>query len=61
MREWRRDRLLGVLLSIINYIKTPQQYALFAKFQRLAYRELPTNAPAEDHKTLEPVKPVVTR
>jgi hypothetical protein len=61
MREWRRDGPLGVLLSIISYIKTPQQDALFAEFQRLAHRELPTDAPAEDYKTLEPVKPVVTR
>jgi hypothetical protein len=61
MHEWRRDGPLGVLLSVINYIKTPQQYALFAEFQRLAHRELPTNAPAEDRKILEPVKPVVTR
>ncbi|KAI1592202.1 hypothetical protein PtrCC142_011656 [Pyrenophora tritici-repentis] len=61
MREWRRDGPLGVLLSIINYIKTPQQYALFANFQRLAHRELPIDAPAEERKILEPVKPVVTR
>jgi hypothetical protein len=50
-----------VLLSVINYIKTPQQYALFGSFQTLAYRELPANAPEEDRKVLEPVKPVVTR
>jgi hypothetical protein len=52
MHEWRRDGPLGVLLSVINYIKTPQQYALFAEFQRLAHRELPTNAPAEDYLSL---------
>jgi hypothetical protein len=36
MKEWRRDGLLGVLLSVITSIKTPQQYALFEEFQRLA-------------------------
>jgi hypothetical protein len=61
MCKWRRDSPLGVLLGVINYMKTPQQYALFADFQRLAYRELPADAPAEDRKVLEPVKPVVTR
>jgi hypothetical protein len=57
MHKWRRDGPLGVLLSVINHVMTPQQYALFAEFQRLAHRELPTNAPAEDCKILEPVKP----
>jgi hypothetical protein len=61
MSEWRRDGPLGVLLGIVNYIKTPQQYALFADFQRLAYRELPANAPPDKRKILEPVKPVITR
>ncbi|KAI2474523.1 hypothetical protein Ptr902_14072, partial [Pyrenophora tritici-repentis] len=28
---------------------------------RLAHRELPIDAPAEERKILEPVKPVVTR
>jgi hypothetical protein len=57
MRDWRRDSPLGVLLGVIRYIKTPQQYTLFEKFQRLAQRDLPT----EQHQILEPVKPVVTR
>jgi hypothetical protein len=57
MRDWRRDGPLGVLLGVIRYIKTPQQYALFKKFQRLAQRDLPT----EQHEILKPVKPVVTR
>jgi hypothetical protein len=61
MRDWRRNGALGVLLSIINYIKTPQQYALFADSQRLAHCELPPDAPADERKILEPVKPVVTR
>jgi hypothetical protein len=61
MSEWRRDGPLGVLLGVVNYIKTPQQYALFADFQRLAHRELPTDAPANERRILEPVKPVVTR
>jgi hypothetical protein len=29
---WRGEGLLGVLLDIINYVKTPQQYALFEKY-----------------------------
>ncbi|RYN63892.1 hypothetical protein AA0119_g13373 [Alternaria tenuissima] len=59
--EWRYDGPLGVLMAIVNYIKTPQQYALFADFQRLAHRELPVDAPADKRKILKPVKPVVTR
>jgi hypothetical protein len=61
MKDWRRDGPLGVLLAVIKYIKTPQQYALFTEFQRLANSELPADAPAEAHKILQPVKPVVTR
>jgi hypothetical protein len=61
MSKWRRDGPLGVLLGVVNYIKTPQQYALFADFQRLAHRELPTNAPANKRRILKPVKLVVTR
>ena len=61
MGQWRRDGPLGVLLAVVNYIKTPQQYALFADFQRLAHRELPPEAPAEQRRIFEPVKPVVTR
>jgi len=57
MKDWRRDRPLGVLLSVITFIKTPQQYKLFEDFQRLAQRELPTNK----QEILEPVKPVITR
>jgi hypothetical protein len=45
-------------MDIINYIKTPQQYDLFADFQRLANGELPSH---EQLKILEPVKPVITR
>jgi hypothetical protein len=58
MAEWRKHGPLGVLIDIINYIKTPQQYELFADFQRLANRDLPTH---KQLKILEPVKPVVTR
>jgi hypothetical protein len=61
MGKWRRDGPLGVLLSIINCIKTPQQYELFSSFQMLAHRELPNDAPEKDCKVLEPVKPIVTR
>ena len=61
MEKWRDDGPIGVLLDIINYIKTPQQYALFEKYQRLAQADLPANATAEQRKVKEPVKPVVTR
>ena len=61
MSEWRSDGLLGVLLAVINYIKTPQQYELFTNFQQLAHHELPINATKDDRKILKPVKPVVTR
>ncbi|KAI1684896.1 Dimer-Tnp-hAT dimerization containing protein [Pyrenophora tritici-repentis] len=61
MATWRGDGPLGVLLAVINYIKTPQQYALFEKYQKLAIRDQPVNAPTEQHKIKEPVKPVVTR
>jgi hypothetical protein len=32
LKEWRREGPLSILIAIINYIKTPQQYALFADF-----------------------------
>jgi hypothetical protein len=43
LQEWRKDRLLGTLIAIINYIETPQQYDLFSNFQKLANAELPTD------------------
>jgi hypothetical protein len=58
MDEWRKDGPLGVLIDVINYIKTPQQYDLFTSFQHIANRDLPTH---ERLTILEPVKPVVTR
>jgi hypothetical protein len=58
MREWRKDGPLGVLIDVINFIKTPQQYELFREFQSAANAELPAG---ERLRTLEPVKPVVTR
>lgn len=60
MRTWRRDSPLGVLLGIISYIKTPQQYALFADFQRLAHHELRSDAPVDACEILEPIKPIIT-
>ncbi|KAI1668043.1 Dimer-Tnp-hAT dimerization containing protein [Pyrenophora tritici-repentis] len=54
IEEWRRVGPLGVLLSVISYIKTPQQHKLFEDFQRLAHKELPANALAEERKVLEP-------
>ncbi|KAG9388593.1 Dimer-Tnp-hAT domain containing protein [Pyrenophora tritici-repentis] len=58
MREWRKDGPIGVLVDVINYIKTPQQYELFRGYQRLASNNLPAEGRL---KVLEPVKPVVTR
>jgi hypothetical protein len=58
MAQWRRNGPLGVLMDVINYIKTPQQYKLFADFQHLANPALPTH---NRLKILKPVKPVVTR
>ena len=59
--KWRSEGLLGVLLAVINYIKTLQQYKLFTNFQQLAHCELPINATKDNRKILKPVKPVVTR
>jgi hypothetical protein len=58
LEQWRREGPLGILIAIINYIKTPQQYALFASFQKAAANEIPSKL---RHKVLEPIKPVVTR
>ncbi|KAI0569829.1 hypothetical protein A1F97_11065 [Pyrenophora tritici-repentis] len=58
LQEWRKQGPLGVLVDVINYIKTPQQYELFREFQRAANAELPVR---ERLKVLKPVKPVVTR
>jgi hypothetical protein len=58
LKEWRREGPLSILIAIINYIKTPQQYALFADFQRAAADYIPEES---QQKILEPVKPVVTR
>ncbi|KAI2478043.1 Dimer-Tnp-hAT domain containing protein [Pyrenophora tritici-repentis] len=47
MHEWREQGPLGVLLSIIKYIKTPQQYTLFETFQAHANAELPADKPSD--------------
>lgn len=59
MKQWRSDGPLGILLAVVNYVETPQQYKLFEDFQRLAAKDLPI--PEKDIKILQPVKPVVTR
>ncbi|KAI1521801.1 hypothetical protein PtrSN001C_012091, partial [Pyrenophora tritici-repentis] len=51
MREWRKDGPLGVLLDVINYIKTPQQHKLFINFQHRANADLS----AKDRKILKTV------
>jgi len=61
MTEWRSNGPLGVLLAVVNYIKTPQQYELFESFQRLAHKELPPSSTNDNRKILQPLKPVVTR
>lgn len=58
MREWRKNGPIGVLIDVINYIKTPRQHELFRDFQRAASLELPVG---ERLRILEPVKLVVTR
>jgi hypothetical protein len=52
LAQWRREGPLGILIAIINYIKTPQQYDLFASFQKIAADEVPLEL---RHKALEPV------
>jgi hypothetical protein len=42
--------------SLFERIRTQQQYTLFADFQRLARRELPVDAPAEEVKISEPAE-----
>ncbi|KAG9382630.1 Dimer-Tnp-hAT domain containing protein [Pyrenophora tritici-repentis] len=58
MQEWRQEGPLGVLIDVINHIKTPQQHEIFRSFQTAANAELPAR---ERLHVLEPVKPVVTR
>jgi hypothetical protein len=57
LQEWRQQGPLGVLIDIINYIRTPQQHGLFADCQR----RVNAKAPDQKQEILEPVKPVVTR
>jgi hypothetical protein len=57
MRDWRNNKILGVLINIVHYIRTPTQSDLFREAQR-AVNALPH---ADARKFLEPVKPVVTR
>jgi hypothetical protein len=61
MKDWRSNGPLGVLLAVVNYIKTPQQYELFESFQRLAHKDLPPSATDNNRTILQPVKPVITR
>jgi hypothetical protein len=58
MEAWRQEGPLGILFAVINYIKTPQQYALFEDYQRKANKDLPVELQQEIKM---PVKPVVTR
>ncbi|KAI0569381.1 hypothetical protein Alg215_11671, partial [Pyrenophora tritici-repentis] len=60
LNEWRKQGPLGTLIDVISYIKTPQQYDMFANFQRLARQDLPADDDAK-FQILEPVKPCVTR
>jgi len=57
LKEWRNEGPIGVLVDMINYIRTPMQHHLFAEAQRHVNGLL--HAPL--HTYLEPVKPVVTR
>jgi hypothetical protein len=58
LQDWRQHGPLGVLVGLINHIKTPQQYKLFRDFQQTANAQLPAG---DRLRVLEPVKPVVTR
>lgn len=55
---WRKHGALGTLLSVITYIKTPQQHALFTECLKASNNDLPAAARV---KMLRPIKPVVTR
>ncbi|KAG9376260.1 hypothetical protein A1F94_012807 [Pyrenophora tritici-repentis] len=54
LNEWRKQGPLGTLIDVISYIKTPQQYDMFANFQRLARQDLPADDDAK-FQILEPV------
>jgi hypothetical protein len=58
MAQWRKDGVLGTLLAVIAYIKTPQQHDLFTKCLAASDNDLPAEARV---KLLRPIKPVVTR
>ncbi|KAI1560923.1 hypothetical protein PtrEW7m1_011398 [Pyrenophora tritici-repentis] len=58
MQQWRKNGALGTLLAVITYIKTPQQYQLFADCLLASNNDLPAAARV---KMLRPIKPVVTR
>jgi hypothetical protein len=58
MKQWRKDRPLGVFLDIVNYINTPKQWSIFNDCPNGAAAALPTDC----HNThREPFKPAVTR
>jgi hypothetical protein len=42
MQEWRKDGPIGILIDVINYIKSSQQHDIFNRMQTLAFSELPT-------------------
>jgi hypothetical protein len=58
MQQWRKNSALGTLLTVIHYIKTPQQHQLFTDCLIASNNELPAAARV---KLLRPIKPVVTR
>jgi hypothetical protein len=62
LNEWRKQSPLGTLIDVISYIKTPQQYNMFANFSasRVGRQDLPADDDAK-FQILEPVKPCVTR
>jgi hypothetical protein len=55
---WRKYGALSTLLSVITYIKTPQQHALFTECLKASNNDLPAAARV---KILRPIKLVVTR
>lgn len=56
LKEWRQFGPLGVLIDVLNYIKTPQQYDKLREFQQQEAQQ--TRLP---YTLKEPVKPVITR
>jgi len=58
LNEWRKQGPLGILIDVLHYICTPQQYDLIRNFQKT---EVVLPSSQEASKSKEIVKPVITR